>query len=79
MVVPYFMREIVEQISIEARKSRYVDQQSGVSARLRVANYRIMIASARRHGQLTYQIPDIEPELDSQGEDPADRDGPEQQ
>jgi magnesium chelatase subunit I len=47
VVVPYFMKEIVEQISICARKSKYVDQQSGVSARFSIANYRTMVASAR--------------------------------
>lgn len=46
--VPYFMLEIIEQISIEARRSRYVDQQSGVSARFSLANYRTMLASTRR-------------------------------
>jgi magnesium chelatase subunit I len=47
VVVPLFMKEIVEQISICARKSKYVDHQSGVSARFSIANYRTMIASAR--------------------------------
>ncbi len=47
VLVPYFMREIIEQISICARKSKYVDQQSGVSARFSIANYRTMVASAR--------------------------------
>src|SRR5215471_5403668 len=46
--VPYFMREIIEQMSIAARKSKYVDHQSGVSARVSIANYRTMIASARQ-------------------------------
>jgi magnesium chelatase subunit I len=46
--VPLFMKEICEQISIEARKSDFVDHQSGVSARFSIANYRTMIASARR-------------------------------
>ena len=50
VVVPYFMKEIIEQISISARKSKYVDQASGVSARLSIANYRTMIASARHRG-----------------------------
>jgi magnesium chelatase subunit I len=59
VVVPYFMREIVEQISIEARKSRYVDQQSGVSARLSIANYRTMIASARRRAILLGESPAV--------------------
>ncbi len=40
------MKEIVEQISICARKSKYVDHQSGVSARFSIANYRTMVASA---------------------------------
>ena len=46
--VPLFMKEICEQITINARKSDYIDAQSGVSARLSIANYRTMIASARR-------------------------------
>ncbi len=50
VAVPYFMREIIEQISMAARKSKYIDQQSGVSARLSIANYRTMIASARQRG-----------------------------
>ncbi len=48
VLVPPFMEEIIEQISICARKSKYVDQQSGVSARFSIANYRTMIANARQ-------------------------------
>ncbi len=48
VLVPPFMEEIVEQISICARKSKYIDQQSGVSARFSIANYRTMIANARQ-------------------------------
>jgi magnesium chelatase subunit I len=48
VVVPPFMEEIIEQMSICARKSKYVDHQSGVSARFSIANYRTMIASARQ-------------------------------
>jgi magnesium chelatase subunit I len=48
--VPYFMREIIEQMSIAARKSKYVDHSSGVSARFSIANYRTMVASARQRG-----------------------------
>ena len=50
--VPLFMKEICEQISIEARKSDYVDSQSGVSARFSIANYRTLVASARRRAVL---------------------------
>jgi magnesium chelatase subunit I len=46
--VPYFMAEIIEEITIEARKSKYIDQASGVSARFSLANYRTMIASSRQ-------------------------------
>jgi magnesium chelatase subunit I len=48
VVVPLFMKEIIEQISIGARKSKYVDHQSGVSARFSIANYRTLVASARQ-------------------------------
>ncbi len=50
VLVPYFMKEIVEQISVSARKSKYVDHSSGVSARFSIANYRTMVASARHRG-----------------------------
>ncbi|HOP78557.1 MAG TPA: magnesium chelatase [Thermogutta sp.] len=59
VVVPYFMKEIIEQISIVARRSKYVDQQSGVSARLSIANYRTMVASARRRGIILGEKPAV--------------------
>ena len=37
-------------MTILARKSKYIDQQSGVSARLSITNYRTMVASARHRG-----------------------------
>lgn len=48
LLVPPFMDEVIEQLSIVARHSKYVDHQSGVSARFSIANYRTMIASARQ-------------------------------
>src|SRR5438876_1077336 len=50
VLVPYFMKEIIEQVSMSARRSKFVDQQSGVSARFSIANYRTMVASARQRG-----------------------------
>src|SRR5438309_259877 len=50
VAVPFFMKEVVEQISRSARKSKYVDHSSGVSARFSIANYRTMVASARQRG-----------------------------
>ena len=50
VVVPPFMDRVVEEISAAARRSQFVDQASGVSARFSVANWRTMVASARRRG-----------------------------
>ncbi len=59
VVVPYFMSEIIEQISIVARRSKYIDQASGVSARLSIANYRVMVASARRRAAILGERPAV--------------------
>jgi magnesium chelatase subunit I len=59
VVVPYFMREIIEQLSIQARKSKYIDQQSGVSARFSIANYRTMVSSARQRGVILGERPAV--------------------
>ncbi len=57
VVVPYFMREILEQITVQARKSKYIDHQSGVSARFSIANYRTMVASARHRSVILGEKP----------------------
>ncbi len=59
VAVPRFMKEIVEEMSIAARKSRYVDHASGVSARFSMSNYRTMIANARRRGILLNEKPSV--------------------
>jgi len=48
VVVPHFMKQVLEQVTIAARKSKFIDQQSGVSARFSIANYETMVASARQ-------------------------------
>ncbi len=50
VVVPHFMKQVLEEITVAARKSKYIDQQSGVSARFSIANYVTMVASARQRG-----------------------------
>ena len=45
---PEFMTEIVAEISQQARRSPHVNQRSGVSVRLSVANYETLIANAMR-------------------------------
>jgi magnesium chelatase subunit I len=59
IVVPFFMKQIIEEISRSASKSRYIDQQSGVSARFSIANYQTMIASARRRGCVLGEKPAV--------------------
>jgi magnesium chelatase subunit I len=59
VVVPYFMKELVEEISRAARRSKYVDQTSGVSARLSIANYRTMVASARQRAAVLGEQPAV--------------------
>ncbi|MHC4403547.1 MAG: magnesium chelatase [Planctomycetota bacterium] len=59
VAVPYFMSEIIEQMSVAARRSKYVDQQSGVSARFSIANYRAMVASARHRGAVLGEQPAV--------------------
>lgn len=59
VLVPHFMKQVIEEISRAARKSRYVDHQSGVSARLSIANYRTMVASARQRGAILGEKPAV--------------------
>jgi len=59
VVVPPFMKEVCEQISIAARRSRYVDHESGVSARISIANYRTMIANARQRAIRLSETPAV--------------------
>lgn len=59
VAVPWFMKQIIEEISRQARQSKFVDQQSGVSARFSIANYQTMIASARRRAALLGEKPAV--------------------
>ncbi|MFN8776442.1 MAG: AAA family ATPase [Flavobacteriales bacterium] len=46
--VPALLSDLVEQVAFEARDSEYVDQKSGVSARLTISAYENLVASAER-------------------------------
>jgi len=48
-----FLRELVEEVAIQARRSEYVDQNSGVSARLTIALLENLVSNAERRGLLT--------------------------
>jgi len=42
------LKNLVEQVAFEARKSEYIDQKSGVSARLTISAYENLVSSAER-------------------------------
>jgi len=46
--VPELIRDLIEQISFEARNSEFVDSKSGVSARLSISAYENLVSSAER-------------------------------
>jgi magnesium chelatase subunit I len=46
--IPQYFREIIEQIAFEARKNEFVDQKSGVSARLTIAAMENLVSNAER-------------------------------
>src|SRR5438552_2401818 len=48
VLVPPYIHELVEQVAIQARKSSYVDQSSGVSVRLTIALMENLISNAER-------------------------------
>ncbi|WP_417750042.1 magnesium chelatase [Rosistilla oblonga] len=57
--VPYFMYEVVEEITNQARRSKFIDHQSGVSARFSLANFRTMVASARQRSVVLGESPAV--------------------
>ena len=51
--VPELARDLIEQISFEARNSEYVDAKSGVSARTSITAYENLMSTAERRGLLS--------------------------
>ena len=48
VVVNEIARDLIEQVAIEARDSEYVDEKSGVSARLTISAYENLMSAAER-------------------------------
>jgi magnesium chelatase subunit I len=46
--VPHFIKEIVEMIAFEGRKSEYIDQKSGISARMSISAMEQLVSAAER-------------------------------
>jgi magnesium chelatase subunit I len=55
VTIPFFFREIVEQIAREARQSEYVDQRSGVSVRVTRAAMEDLVSSGERRALLNQE------------------------
>jgi magnesium chelatase subunit I len=53
VAVPPVLRELVEEMGIEARKSEYVDQSSGVSARVTISALENLVSNAERRAHKT--------------------------
>jgi magnesium chelatase subunit I len=51
--VPHFMKEILEETARLARKSSHVNQSSGVSVRMSIANCETIVSNAERRAILT--------------------------
>jgi magnesium chelatase subunit I len=48
IIIPYYFKEIVEMAAVQARQSEFVDQKSGVSARLTISSMENLISNAER-------------------------------
>ena len=59
VVVPAFMKEVVEEIARLARSSPAINQHSGVSVRMSIANYENMVSNAERRGLLLGENPAV--------------------
>jgi magnesium chelatase subunit I len=53
VTVPDYLQEVVAEVSQLARRSPHLNQRSGVSVRLTVANYETLVANARRRALRT--------------------------
>ena len=51
--IPYFFKEIIEEVAFVARKSEFVDQSSGVSARLPISSLENLISNIEKRGLIT--------------------------
>lgn len=54
VLVPRYLREVIEETAIQARTSSFVDQNSGVSARMTIALLELVISNAERRALRTH-------------------------
>ncbi|MEP7221019.1 MAG: magnesium chelatase, partial [Bacteroidota bacterium] len=48
LIMPEYIEQIVEMVAVQARQSEFVDQQSGVSARMTIATMEALVSNAER-------------------------------
>ncbi len=71
MVIPEYFKEIIEYVAVQARESEFIDQKSGVSARLPITSMENLISNIERRNillgenVLTPRISDLESMLPS--------------
>ena len=53
LIIPEFIREVVEQIAFEAREDNHVDKHSGVSQRMSITVMESVVSNAERRALLT--------------------------
>jgi len=51
--IPEFFRDVIEEIAVEARKSEFIDQSSGVSARMTISAIENLVSNAERRAATT--------------------------
>jgi magnesium chelatase subunit I len=52
VIIPYYMKEIIETAAHEARRSEFVEQKSGVSARMTISAMENLVSNAERRSIL---------------------------
>jgi magnesium chelatase subunit I len=53
LIMPEYIEQIVEMAAVQARKSEFVDQQSGVSARMTITTMEALVSNAERRAIMT--------------------------
>ncbi|MBK7378173.1 MAG: magnesium chelatase [Ignavibacteriales bacterium] len=71
VIVPDLIKELIEQISFEARGSEYIDPKSGVSARLTISAFENLISTVERRVILNNALQSVARVTDIYGVIPA--------
>lgn len=54
--IPPLLKEIIEQVAFEARESEYIDEKSGVSARLTISAFENLVSYAERRRIINNEV-----------------------